>query len=838
MFDDFKLSARPKTYSKPGLTPRWTNAIPRSKDVVAVPSYSRACDGNQSNVAPNTVLFNKGYEWKHFQDFVYASHCDFRQVKQYTRHPDEHYEINGEGYEREYEELRQKLSSNDDNNALERLKIKKKIQKLLKDKHNGVKGISPYYALIYRKNRAGIRDSVCFDPFHCLMNISEKVLNMIKGEKFKVDKHLRLALCENRFPFMGLKTIAPVDVGASVKQKKKKSKKTKRNQYSDITNSNMIPFTLAKKEQQTVDWRQNCIVLPFGQKTSNSFRFIFRQTGYLKGNDKIKWLTVFLKFTLIFSDLVEQYKNFLSLLSDLISDILSPVVTDEYIADLFMRTVEALCLWELMLLDSEQDFAVHELLDIVDSLAQFGPARGWWALAGERFMAKVKNFCPTGGANCLKTLFERFVSYENNTKFNYTEDDLFLDNLGRYSDNMLKFTGSRRKISSLYWCDWSKSKFFGYVYQYMDTLEIDEVYFKSPFMRLYETYKSVKAIKSGIWSFWSWLHLLVSTEFNDCRFLTGLDATLDISQLTDVQMRKCIREGILITSDIEFAISLFQFVPVIYDSATIKGVQFRARGVDFCEHKSALMVKKWGALTGLILPSNKMNNLQENWDNSKQYSSFVKYNNWKINKTLKTNAASLQYGQANYFFRFSISGDPYLQNVGFANITGSLHQTKTVGACSVPFITVNITKESDIPQPAIPKPRVESTEILETNVKVNRLRSQVVDKPLVAEQATTDQTEIPSFNVVNNFRSDVQFICANFIESTSIAVCGMTIANEPILLPGNKNGLSQEEQEDGVRFCCENPREIDKLYMIELHSTRKHVNINKSDATIPEKDVL
>jgi hypothetical protein len=371
-------------------------------------------------------------------------------------------------------------------------------------------------------------------------------------------------------------------------------------------------------------------------------------------------------------------------------------------------------------------------------------------------------------------------------------------------------------------------------------MEVDEVFLKSPFMRLFETYKSIKHIKSESWSFWNWLHLLIATDFNDFRFLSGLNHTVDIALLSDYDMRNCIREGIVITSDIEVVIELYKFVPTVYNNATIKGVQLRGRGREYCEYKSPLVVTKWGAVTSLILPSNIHNNLLDNWDNSTQYSSFVKYNNWKINKITNKNAPSEQYAQANYFFRCSIPLDPYLHNVGFANITGRLHETKTVGACSVPYITVvNITKVEDIPKPAIPKPCVESSEILGTNVIDIQRRSQAMELKSVDEEKeipVEDQTEIPPHVIVNNFRSEVQFICASFIESTSIAVCGMNSNDDPILLPGNRKGLSQEEQDDGIRFCCANPRNIDRLYLIELHRTRRHVNINKSDSTIPEVD--
>lgn len=504
LFNNFKpQNVLTGVNATPQITERWTTPVDGKI------SEPLACDGNDSTAKPNTVLFNTGYKWDDFKGFVYFAHCHFCKVRKYKRHPDSFYETNGIEYERSFNNNTKKLRSEERGpiTALVKLKIRDKVRKMLKDK--SVKGLSPYYSLIYRKNRAGIRDSVCFEPFHCIMNTAEKLILGLKGEKYKADKHLILALCENRFPFMvaaitGNKAsaVAPADNDVantsnkrSFKRKKVPIKKTKRNQYTDIPNNSMIPFALVKSQQEMVDWRLNCVVHPKGHRTSNSFRFIFRQTGYLKGNDKIKWLTTYLKFTLIFSDLVDQYKNLLSLLSDLIADILSPVVTDSFVADLFMRTVEALCLWESMFLDSEQYFSVHELLDIVDSLGNFGPARGWWALAGERFMAKIKNFCPKGGSNCLKTLFERFVLYENNCKFNYDVDTKFIDNLGRYSDNMIKLDGDNSVLPDYIWNDWVKNRFYVYLYQYINTLEQDKVYLSSPFVRLYETFTQLKSLK-------------------------------------------------------------------------------------------------------------------------------------------------------------------------------------------------------------------------------------------------------------------------------------------------------------------------------------------------------
>jgi hypothetical protein len=851
LFNNFKTAdvLLDEDNATPKITARWT--IGDNKKDKTFTSKPLACDGNCSEAEPDSVLFNTGYNWDHFKDFVFFAHCNFCEVRKYSRHPDTYYETHGRDYEKKFSSYTRKFRSeiNGPLTALIKLKIADKIKKLLKDK--AVKGLSPYYALIYRKNRAGFRDSVCFEPFHCIMNVAEKVIVMMKGEKFKVDKHLVLALCEQRFPFMvastskgkttqGIESTAETTNAATsssckrtLKKRKVSAKKTKRNQYTDIPNNSMIPFTLVKRQQELVDWRMNCVVLPMGNKTSNKVRFIFRQTGYLKGNDKIKWLTTYLKFSLIFSDLIDPYKNFLSLLSDLVSEILSPVVTDDFIADLFMKTVEALCFWESMFIDSEQYFSVHELLDIVDALGNFGPARGWWALAGERFMAKVKNFCPKGGSNCLLTLYNRFVAYENNCKFNYTVDTDFLDNLGRYSDNMIKLSGDHTVLSTFYWNDWVKNRFYMYLFQYIHTLEQDKIYLSSPFIRLFETYTQLKDLKQFTAgktpvNFLEWIKMMVLFDFSDdCVNIEWEDA------LTSDMIANCILNGVVLSRDIDTIVALVEFYPLSYQNATIKGVHMRGRGVKYSELRPAQKVRKYGGATDLILPSNPKNDLLELWEQPEQYSSFIKFNNWRINNSTKRNTSSVQYGQSNYFFRMILPTDPYIHNVAFANYTGRINQTHTVSACSVPYIKVKITTIAEIPPPPLPIfTPVQSSEI-DANFIIpgeRRTRQNTDAKSTQAEIVPVK----PPFVIINNFKFDGQFVGVNFIVSTSVAVCGMTADNTPIFLPDNVKGFSPEELLDAEKFCCKDPREIVDLYLIDMDPSRRLVETNKHDSTLTE----
>jgi hypothetical protein len=186
--------------------------------------------------------------------------------------------------------------------------------------------------------------------------------------------------------------------------------------------------------------------------------------------------------------------------------------------------------------------------------------------------------------------------------------------------------------------------------------------------------------------------------------------------------------------------------------------------------------------------------------------------------------------------------DRYVHNVGFANYTGRLHQNYTVSACSVPFIKVKITTVEEIPPP--PQPilaPVLSSEIDPQFILPDRLRStgNVTTNPTIIPAAPPSiiPAAPPPFVIVNNFKKDGQFIALNFIVSTSVAVCGMTIDKTPILLPNVEKLLAPEELDDANKFCCKNPRDIVDLFLIDMDPSRRLVETNKHDSTLTE-DIL
>jgi hypothetical protein len=254
--------------------------------------------------------------------------------------------------------------------------------------------------------------------------------------------------------------------------------------------------------------------------------------------------------------------------------------------------------------------------------------------------------------------------------------------------------------------------------------------------------------------------------------------------------------------------------------------------VAFSEQHTPVMIRKWSAATGLILPDNEKNNLLKLWEDEEQYSSFIKFNNWKISANTKRNDPSIQYGQANYFFRMNLPSDRLLHNVGFVSVTGRIHQNFTLGACSVPFIKVRITTREEIPQPPPPLPPVQSSEINKDFIIEGSRKRRKPDSNL--KDVSKAQERADPFVVINNFRSDVQFVCANFIVSTTVAVCGMTADRSPILLDSSTKSLAGDEIEDSLSFCSREPRDIEDLFLIDMDPSRRQVEINRNDSILPE----
>jgi hypothetical protein len=147
------------------------------------------------------------------------------------------------------------------------------------------------------------------------------------------------------------------------------------------------------------------------------------------------------------------------------------------------------------------------------------------------------------------------------------------------------------------------------------------------------------------------------------------------------------------------------------------------------------------------------------------------------------------YGQMNVCFQYFIPNDPFLDKQYFANVTTRKVKLENITeVVSLPYIQVAITTEAE----------------------VNQFN-------------TTYRSEDRIETVTNNYHYPVQFVCLDYVESLNVAVVGVDVYKKPILTADNSKGLSVEERLDANLFCCTNPSEIDKLYLIDLQTNREDI---------------
>jgi hypothetical protein len=363
-----------------------------------------------------------------------------------------------------------------------------------------------------------------------------------------------------------------------------------------------------------------------------------------------------------------------------------------------------------------------------------------------------------------------------------------LDNFGDYSDiHTIKLNGKQFPLPPLYWSnnDWLLSNFTDYLYIYLQTIEVDHLVFLSPFYRLYLTYTS-SVNKTKHTSFWIWIKLLNSQLSVNSTILEIVTRELNLNDPTDrkfvnTDVVQCARPYRILASDVATIRELIQFVPIVAVNAIVKGLRFHGRGPSASEIKAPL---KYGVykpdIEKLTVPHSKFNDLLQFWNHPKQSSTFLKFKSYyKIGGRIKFDLA---YGQGNYYSVVSLPSDKYLDNLPFANVTARDH-------------FIDDTKQRFIRTMTTP---------------VNAI-------------AAADANKTP-IDIVSNYNDQVHFVALNYVESTNVAICGVTAENKPILT--SEDGLTTTELTESSRFCCRDASLIEKLFMIDLHPNRKLIDIS------------
>jgi hypothetical protein len=611
-----------------------------------IPKNLKSCDTKVSNLnlvpSEKRLWYHDNYDFKSFQGHLYYKHLDLRSQDAIRKREDEFYLDNG-------------------NRALTS-KNKKAV--------NGVQGLWYFIFLIY----ASIKTDVCWDAMHIMKNWCHYLLEIILGERFFPTEYCRQC---GTHPLMTKEPKA-------------------------------APWLLSKMEKDLVNAFLLCIIIPIKHRDTFRIERIIKEDGkknpYIKTVDCINLLTVLFPFILSQTNLPLAYKNFFYMLSEDFSELLNVEVDPSDLDGLFDEKLpETLSTKEGLFTDAEGLIVYHQILDLKSHIVQFGPLRNSWAFSGERALSTIKE-------TSKKFHESRTLSSQNKSEN--------LDIASKYKFDFLSFDQKLERNRFMEFIDnnlvynETKTQLIGNVIEsnlILDTFEVNEllkaiiveIFMKSDYtfkiaynysalFRLFSSYQGYLNIKGNLpteeLTFLEYLCKLVALKDEMLENDDGLSELLQ--KYTTEENR--INLGHYTMIDIVNLNKKIETLlnPQCYKKCIVHGIEMTSRRPECRENKPAVIFecRNWGRQRSSrerMQPyknSNPVNDLNENWQNDLDASSWAKLRillsyenlvNYVTKKVTHLDQESLAFGQCNFFFSLDLSdlGEKLLKNIVFASVT-------------------------------------------------------------------------------------------------------------------------------------------------------------------------
>jgi hypothetical protein len=213
-------------------------------------------------------------------------------------------------------------------------------------------------------------------------------------------------------------------------------------EYNNMTDKSKgihPPWRIMGQTQSFVQYCISCVLYPVGYSQMNmGSTKLFSQMGHIKGVTMID-ITKCLMDLILFAILIknenypEGYITYFSLLSSIYSKLLAPIVHNDDIDSLYMKTVEFVTIQNGCFPPTESYFTYHQLVDLPHVIKHFGPLRNWWTLPGERALQTVKSFITDGGRSYYQPVFRKCTSgmIQALTEA-YKDENFYFDNKYKY----------------------------------------------------------------------------------------------------------------------------------------------------------------------------------------------------------------------------------------------------------------------------------------------------------------------------------------------------------------------------------------------------------------------
>jgi len=564
------------------------------------------------------------------------------------------------------------------------------------------------------------------------------------------------------------------------------------------------PWVAAQDNKRLVDSMMYCMMVPTQYRKDYTYDYPFHYYGSMKSHPKLVFVVVYIKYLFSYLNITRPYKKYYQRFSDNMCDLISPAIPKDSVESLQNRIIETAGLHESLFTYRTQQFIYHEPMDIVHNIPLFGVVFALMCFFGERVMGIIAPLIPDGGSNYTQVVHRRLTrkedAYDANLANYKAGMSRWHDNNGRYSYKVLKLIG---KCKPLILSNYFKSMLYMNVVEFITSQLIDDMAFKSRFVRIIFTYRGMttplqtddennifRLDKTDL-SLVDWLTLLHKeytqnidnfTAEHVSHLVHGI-CTLNYDTMTVEENRNMLNDNFITLhiSDFDTIIrEMVEFASVgkrsdnseyrtpTYTRAYVKGVEVRGRGTLFAENKIKCVDYTGTIQAGTYTPvvTNDLNKLKYMWFQKKQIDSWCFVEDWAEN-TQRIVTKKLYAAHVNYFIRLNFPSDKLVTGLVFCNA---------------------VLRVPDF----------------------HGIRCQ--------HYITTDDS--------HHFRNDKQFICANYIKSTSFSLSAVHYADartcsdpKPMKFP------KPVDKVIGWPLIISNePAEnLTRLYFIPLHPEREHV---------------
>jgi hypothetical protein len=637
----------------------------------------------------------------------------------------------------------------------------------------GVHSLSKWAALQYGMKM----EYMCYDMMHVIALSMLYFLSVMKGHRALSVECRQMAILLGRFPFL------------------KSDKSTP-------------GWLVSGVHQGLADSVQNAILVP-PKYSDYRFQYIFKHSGKVNSYNKMMFAKTFIGFVLSFTDMSAPYQWFFRRYASDLCGMVNPVIQNAAVPKLCNSVVETRVIHECIFPDSEQQFILHELLEIVHQLKTFGVVDPLSCRTGERSLQEFAAGVPRGGGkNFLKTTEERFVAKEQAKAHDTAEYkknlEFYTDNRGRYSPLVLKLYGNNPKHIS--WSTFAKDNMFSAVFEFVNTQEIDHLQLRSPFCRLYLVHSTMTDTQGFKYkSFSEWIDKIYSVYLTSAPFYSKHVKHLvnGVKQHQPEYVEDIdddIADGIIYMTDfcgIIKDIACYgdkKHKVKIFFEATIKGIHFDGRGSEYAEDTIEVETFKGNQSNKAGLNkraiANERNILSYTWDYNvgswclvtdayQPNDSAASRQSRKTQKKVsagktgrKTRTGKLiEYRRyaalLNYFFRLVLPTDPVLHGLSLASAF--------------------LRKLDD---------------------------SRNVDEGRGGHYFVHSDDSI-------DYHPHKQFIVLNYVDSTAIGVCGLDESGMPII----SDTCNAKWVNDKYLTFSKEP--LDKLFILPLHPERLIPNLER-----------